>query len=109
MLIVLIKNKKIKMKLFEQILKIKSMMGLINESNSDPEKYKDDKNYGYGEGRSMDQNIAKNKGLSNAKANLLSKQGKTEGAISGLRTVAEKTNMVDNQYYYIVAIQGTVI
>lgn len=96
------------MSVIKEILKIKEMMGLLNENTLDPEKYKEDKNYGYGEGTSTNQNIAKNKALNNAKFNLLSKQGKSSGNISGQKIVAEKVLNIDNGFKYIVAIQGAI-
>ena len=96
------------MSITKEILKIKEMMGLINESTVDPEKYREDKNYGYGEGTSINQNTAKNKALNNAKFNLLSKQGKSSGNISGQKIVAEKVLNIDNGFKYIVAIQGAI-
>ena len=96
------------MSITKEILKIKEIMGLRNESTADPEKYREDKNYGYGEGTSMEQNIAKNKALTNARINLLSKQGKDSGNISGQKIVAEKVLNSVNGFKYIVAIQGTI-
>jgi hypothetical protein len=56
----------------------------------------------------MEQNIAKNKALTNAKINLLSKQGKDSGNILGQKIVAEKVLNSVNGFKYIVAIQGTI-
>ena len=95
------------MNLNEEILEIRKIMGLVVETDN-PENFKNDKNYGYGEGLSLDQTIAKKKALSNAKSDLIKKQGKDGGNISGIKTIVEKLTKLNNDFKYILVIQGTV-
>jgi hypothetical protein len=95
------------MNLNEEILEIKKIMGLVVEAE-DPEKFKNDKDYGYGEGLSLDQVTAKKKALSNAKLDLIKKQGKNEANISAIKTIVEKLTKLDNQFKVTLVIQGTV-
>lgn len=92
----------IKEGLLEEISFIKRMM-LINENLNPLEKYKEDKNYGYGEGKSPMLPTAQKIALNNAKIDYSKKNNIEE--LENIKIIEDKTfREPDNQYKKIIVI-----
>ena len=69
--------------------------------------YKNDPNYGYGEGESQDQMTARSKSISAAKLDLLKKSGRPDGSLVGVQTIDQKVARTSNgAYRYVTVIKA---